>query len=96
MKKLKLSTIILFLCCGLFANQQEQKEQVVQTELSNKIPVYVKQIPGSQISSVYIVVNGGTDYLTPETSGLENALFSMMVMGSEKYNYYDLTRLIKF
>ncbi|MBP3562429.1 MAG: insulinase family protein [Treponema sp.] len=95
MKKLILSTIILFLCCGLFAHQQEQqKEQVVQTELSNKIPVYVKQIPGSQISSVYIVVNGGTDYLTPETSGLENALFSMMVMGSEKYNYYDLRNFI--
>ena len=54
MKKLILSTIIMFLCCSLFAKEQEQqKEQVIQTELSNKIPVYVKQIPGSQISSVY-------------------------------------------
>ena len=95
MKKLILSTIIMFLCCSLFAKEQEQqKEQVIQTELSNKIPVYVKQIPGSQISSVYIVVNGGTEYLTPETSGLENALFSMMVMGSEKYNYYDLQNFV--
>ena len=87
MKKLVLSSILLICSWFLFA---EEKDSVLQTNLSNKIPVYVKQIPGSQITSVYFVVKGGTSYLTPETSGLEDALFSMMILGSEKYSYSDL------
>lgn len=87
MKKVLLSTILIFCCWFMFA---KENDSFLQTNLSNKIPVYVKQIPGSQITSVYFVVKGGTSYLTPETSGLEDALFSMMTLGSKKYTYSDL------
>src|SRR5574344_681338 len=61
--------------------------------LDNGIPVYVKKNTANRILSITIAVNGGTGYLTPETSGLENALFSMMTRGSEKYSYEQLQQM---
>src|SRR5574344_966728 len=61
--------------------------------LDNGIPVYVKKNTANRILSITIAVNGGTGYLTPETSGLENALFSMMTWGSEKYSYEQLQQM---
>lgn len=63
------------------------KNPIVTKELANGIPVYVEQVKGSQVSSVYVAVRGGIANLTRQTSGLENALFSMMSMSSKKYDY---------
>ena len=55
--------------------------------LKNGIPVYVLRDTKSRIATVSIAVRGGIDRLTPETSGLENALFSMMADSSVHYDY---------
>lgn len=58
--------------------------------LNNNIPVYVKNDSKSDLTAVYAVVKGGVQYLTPETSGLENAVFTLMEMGSKKYSYEQI------
>lgn len=55
-------------------------------KLSNGIPVHVQHVKGSKIDSVSIVVRGGIEHLTPETSGLEAALFRQMAGSSENYD----------
>lgn len=81
---------LLFLGSLVFANQDINIEKAV---LKNGINVYIKNIPNNKINVVYFVVKGGTDYLTPETSGLEDALFTIMTKGSEKYSYSDIQAL---
>ena len=54
--------------------------------LKNGIPVYVQYNKGNRVDSVNIVVRGGISHLTPESSGLEAALFDMMASSSESYN----------
>lgn len=61
--------------------------KLIEKKLKNGIPVYVQQMENSQVSSVYVAVRGGIQNITPETSGLENALFTMMARSSEKYDY---------
>ncbi len=56
-------------------------------KLKNGIPVYVLRDSKSRLATVSIAVRGGVDRLTPETSGLESALFSMMADSSVNYNY---------
>lgn len=88
--------ILLILCisAAFSAFSKSAAESAVETyRLKNDIPVYVRQIPDNRICAVYFVVKGGTAYLTPETSGLENAVFSMMSMGSEKYSYAEIQAL---
>ncbi|MCR5623212.1 MAG: insulinase family protein [Treponema sp.] len=55
--------------------------------LKNGIPVYVLRDAKSRIATVSIAVRGGVDRLTPQTSGLESALFSMMADSSANYDY---------
>ena len=61
--------------------------EVKQFTLKNGIPVYFKKQDSSQINSVTIAVRGGIARLTPETSGLEDSLFTMMASSSKKYDY---------
>lgn len=60
---------------------------VDRLSLKNGIPVYVLRDAKSRIATVSIAVRGGVDRLTPETSGLEQALFSMMSDSSVRYDY---------
>lgn len=60
--------------------------------LDNGIPVYVKHNDQSQLTAVYGVIKGGVQYLTAETSGLEDAVLSLMATGSRKYSYEDLKK----
>ena len=70
------------------ANYNIQDElEVKQLTLKNGIPVYFKKQNSSQINSVTIAVRGGIARLTPETSGLEDSLFTMMASSSKKYDY---------
>ncbi|MDE5899587.1 MAG: insulinase family protein [Treponemataceae bacterium] len=58
--------------------------------LSNGIPVYVRTGLDTAVADTHIVVSGGVRCLSPETSGLEDALFTMMTMGSERFSYPEL------
>lgn len=88
MRKSVFLFLLVFALSGAAAH--ESAELLV---LKNGIPVYVRQIPGSRINAVCVVVKGGTAYLLPEESGLESAVFSLMSMGSEKYSYSDIQSL---
>lgn len=57
--------------------------------LANGIPVYVQKQSGAKVDSVYIGVRGGVEHLTVETSGLEQALFTMMAKSSTGYSLAD-------
>lgn len=58
--------------------------------LKNEIPVYIKNDEKSGLTAVYVVIKGGVEYLTPETSGLEDATLTLMSSGSKKFSYEDL------
>lgn len=58
--------------------------------LENKIPVYVKNIEDSEFAAVCLVFKGGTRYLTPQTSGLEENCLTLLSMGSKNYSYDSL------
>lgn len=88
MSKLKLAVFALF---SIFLSSAICS--AVEPEcykLKNGIPVFIKPNPESQMTAVYVVVKGGVEYLTPETSGLEQTVFTMMSMGSKKYSYDQL------
>ncbi|MBP3710414.1 MAG: insulinase family protein [Treponema sp.] len=61
--------------------------------LANGIPLYIQNNMANRKLALAVIVQGGTAYLTRETSGLESALFSMMTYGSQKYNYDTLQQL---
>lgn len=63
-------------------------------ELKNGIPLIVKQNTASSILSLQITVKGGSALMTPEESGLEGSLFSMMTMGSENYDYASVQQIL--
>lgn len=88
MRNLKRSFLIilsaLFSLCAFNAFSE-----VKEYSLSNGIPVYIDNIPENRICCVYFLVDGGVVYLSPEFSGLEDALFTMMTCGSENYSYED-------
>jgi zinc protease len=72
---------------GKSSYQLSSSRNVDRLALKNGIPVYVLRDAKSRIATVTIAVRGGTDRLTPETSGLEKALFSMMSDSSKGYSY---------
>ncbi|MCH5290194.1 MAG: insulinase family protein [Treponema sp.] len=79
--------------------RKPQKEPVskrgVKTKtLSNGIPVYCVKSETNHIVSVSIACRGGTARLTPETSGLESALFSFMERSSGQYPYEERQKLM--
>jgi zinc protease len=86
MKRALSILITAILSFSVFAKSTELKKY----KLANQVPVYVQQNTSNRILSVYIVVQGGTALLTPDKSGLENALFAMMARGSAKYPYADV------
>lgn len=63
-----------------------QRKEVLQYELSNKIPVYIKKSETGSTVAIELCVKGGIENMTEETSGLENVLFQMMALSSEKYS----------
>lgn len=58
--------------------------------LENKIPVYIKTNPNSEFTALSLVFEGGVRYMTPETSGLEAAVFNFLSAGSKKFDYDEI------
>ena len=96
-KKTIMVFALVMICAGVFA----KTTSITKKKLSNDIPVYIQQNKSNKILALYIVVQisaqssaqHGTVLLTPDKSGLENALFSMMTRGSEKYPYAKIQSL---
>ena len=82
--------VMIIAVINIFAAKKDSK--VCQYELSNGIPVYIKNAGNGDFCSIYIIVKGGVTYLTPETSGLEDAVFSMLSKGSASYTRDDLKK----
>jgi len=59
-------------------------------KLSNGIPVYAKKNTVNKIDSVCVIVKGGVHFYEKEYSGLEHALFAMMMKGSARYSFDDI------
>lgn len=75
------------------ANGAFSQNEMQIAHLANGIPLYVQKNTANRKLALLVIVQGGTAYLTRETSGLESALFSMMTYGSQKYNYDTLQQL---
>ena len=88
-KSLIFSLFSLFFLCCVFSNSNNASSVEI-LKLDNNIPVYIKNLKNSKVCSVNIVVKGGVRYLTPEQSGLEKALFTMMTKGSKFYPYQNI------
>lgn len=85
--------ISIFLAAVISLSAFAKSSEIKTAKLKNNIPVYIKNNDSNQIVSVYIVVKGGVALLTPDKSGLENALFSMMARGSKRYSYEKIQTL---
>jgi zinc protease len=85
--------ICVIINSGVFAENAGGPADIQIVTLSNGIPLYVKKNTANRKLALAVIVKGGTDYLTRETSGLENALFSMMTYGSKNYSYDKLQQL---
>jgi len=86
LKTVAATAFVFFISQTLYA----QNSLLTKKKLANNIPVYIMQNGSNRMYAVYIVVQGGTSLLSPDKSGLEYALFSMMTVGSEKYPYDEL------
>lgn len=84
MKKKVLVFLFILVAAYCFASKTQKYI------LKNGIPVYIKNDDSSRLTALYVVIKGGVEYLTPETSGLEDATLSLMALGSEKFSYEDL------
>lgn len=87
---------MLFTACVSTKNAtgtEKSQVQIEQYTLDNGIPVFIEQNTANHVLTLNLTVEGGTTLLTPDQSGLENALFAMMTAGSEKYDYDTLTQL---
>ncbi|MFA6856811.1 MAG: pitrilysin family protein [Treponema sp.] len=97
-KDILLRAVFCIALCGtavqtVSAETVENLKDVQVVTLSNGIPLYVKKNTANRKLALAVIVKGGTDYLTRETSGLENALFIMMTYGSKNYSYDKLQQL---
>ncbi|MCM1320641.1 MAG: insulinase family protein [Bacteroides sp.] len=54
--------------------------------LENGIKLVVKKTDASHIRHIRIIAEGGTAFIPQEKAGLEDAVFSMMTKGSQKYS----------
>ncbi|MCI1208996.1 MAG: insulinase family protein [Treponema sp.] len=61
--------------------------------LNNGIPVYIKKNTANRLYALDIVVTGGSNMLSPEKSGLESSLFTMMTKGSDRYPYAEIQKI---
>ncbi len=75
---------------NVFAAKSESK--IITEKLSNGIPVYIKNSGNGDFCSVFMVFKGGVNYLTKETSGLENSVFSMISKGSKSYTKAEIKK----
>lgn len=82
--------LVLFITAALNA----KPAALATVRLKNNIPVYIQQNTNNRILALYIVVQGGTALLTPDQSGLENALFTMMTRGSRLFTYDQIQYLL--
>ena len=87
------SVLCIIINFSAFAVTPEQSGDIQLVTLSNGIPLYVKKNTANRKLALAVIVKGGTGYLTKDTSGLENALFSMMTYGSKEYSYDKLQQL---
>ncbi|MBQ9238270.1 MAG: insulinase family protein [Treponema sp.] len=62
--------------------------------LSNGIPVYIEHAAPDGVSAISLAVKGGISHLTVETSGLEQALFTLMSRSSTAYDYDTRQRVL--
>lgn len=86
MKKFLVASAFFFAALISFAAESKAEKFL----LENGIPVYIKNNEEADLCAVYAVFKGGVENLSPETSGLESAVFSLMTMGSKNYSYEDL------
>lgn len=86
MKKFLVASAFFFAALISFSAESKAEKFL----LENGIPVYIKNNEESELCAVYAVFKGGVENLSPETSGLESAVFSLMSMGSKNYSYEDL------
>jgi zinc protease len=88
---------IFFTTCASTKNTKSTSIAKVSTIenyiLDNGIPVIIKQNSSNHILSLNITVLGGSELLTPDQSGLESALFTMMCKGSKNYNFETLQQI---
>ena len=70
-------------------------EGVKTYRLKNGIPVYIKKDASKRISTVQISSRGGVLHLSPETSGLEQALYYMMTASSSRYDF-ETRQILEF
>lgn len=87
MKRYVFFAALLFLT---FSPIFSMEREVQELKLSNGIPVYYINNTENEIDAVCISVDGSINYLTPETSGLESVLFSLMATGSDKYSKEEI------
>lgn len=69
------------------------EKNVTELKLKNGIPVYVLCDKSKKMASVSICLKGGVRHITPESAGLEDALFSMMASTSQKYSFDQRQKL---
>ena len=79
----------IFMVSALFCVFWNVAAEIKEYKLSNGIPVYINDIKGNRIDCLYIIMDGGVVYLSPEFSGLEDAVTKMMLCGSKKYSYAE-------
>ncbi|MCR4733626.1 MAG: insulinase family protein [Treponema sp.] len=90
LKKIFTVSLIFILGTSLYAFGERE---VIETSLSNGIPIYIMKNTNNQIDSVCIGVKGGASYYTKEYSGIENATFEMMLTGSASYSKNDMQNI---
>ncbi|OJF77164.1 MAG: hypothetical protein BKP49_03245 [Treponema sp. CETP13] len=86
-------TILFGSCVSAKDTVENAQVEVKYYTLDNGIPVIFEKNASNKVLSLNITVAGGTPLLEPEQAGLEDALFSMMTNGSEKYDYKTLSQL---
>lgn len=67
---------------------------VKELYLSNGIPVYAVKNTSNKIDTVSLVVKGGVFEIEPEYSGIEAAVFNMIMRGSKSYSFDDIKDFI--
>lgn len=85
--------IILVFLSILVITSCTKKNAVQELKLKNGIPIFFDYSKDKNVDAIYIIVKGGAMCFTPEKSGIEDATFSMMCYGSEKYDYKTIQSL---
>ncbi len=85
------SALVLFVSCQTTSGgSSEISTGILQHELSNGIPVLIKQNDTNRVQSLKIVLKNHSYHST--ISGLEALTLSLLVRGSENYTFDDIQK----